>query len=137
MAAPAFVEVTADSEGGLQTRLAHGPSGAQLPTDAPMDNGGEGSAFSPTDLVASGLLACMLTTMAIVARREGIPFGKCRGRVEKHMSGAPRRIGQLVVELWLPAGLTPEQRTRMQQVAETCPVHKSLHPDVRVSLRYH
>jgi putative redox protein len=132
-----YVEVTADSDGGMHTLLTHGPSGARLPTDAPKDNGGEGSAFSPTDLLASSLLACMLTTMAIVARREGIGWGKARGRVEKHMLEAPRRVGQLVVELWLPKGLTPEQRARMQQVAETCPVHKSLHPDLQVSVRYH
>jgi putative redox protein len=137
MAMAAFVEVTAESDGGLQTRLTHGPSGAKLPTDAPRDNGGEGSAFSPTDLVASALLACMLTTMAIVAGRENIPWGKTRGRVEKHMHASPRRIGQLLVELWLPPVLTAEQRTRMQAVAESCPVHNSLHPDVVISVRYH
>jgi putative redox protein len=137
MVTPAFVEVTAESDGGFRTRLTHGPSGAKLPTDAPKDNGGEGSAFSPTDLVASGLLACMLTTLAIVAGRENIPWGKTKGRVEKHMSASPRRIGQLVVELWLPPALTAEQRTRMQAVAESCPVHKSLHPDVQISVRYH
>ena len=137
MTTQTFVEVTAESDGGLQTRLHHGPSGATLPTDGPKDNGGEGAAFSPTDLVASGLLACMLTTMALVAKREGIPWGKARGRIEKHMNASPRRIGQLVVELWLPRGLSAEHRTRMQLVAETCPVHKSLHPDVQVSVTYH
>ena len=137
MATSSFVEVTAEGDGGLHTVLTHGPSGATLPTDAPKDNGGEGSAFSPTDLLASALLACMLTTMAIVARREGIPWGKARGRVEKHMNAAPRRVGQLVVELWLPAGLSAEQRTRMQGVAESCPVYKSLHPDVSIPVSYH
>jgi putative redox protein len=137
MATSSFVEVTAEGDGGLRTVLSHGPSGATLPTDAPKDNGGEGSAFSPTDLVASGLLACMLTTMALVARREGIPWGKTRGRVEKHMNASPRRIAQLVVELWLPAGLSAEERARMEAVAESCPVHKSLHPDVKISVRYH
>jgi uncharacterized OsmC-like protein len=133
----AFVEMTAQGDGALHTVLTHGPSGSKLPTDAPKDNGGDASAFSPTDLVASGLLACMLTTMAIVARRENIPWGLARGRVEKHMNASPRRIGMLVVELWLPAGLTSEQRTYMQHVAESCPVHKSLHPDVKISVSYH
>jgi putative redox protein len=137
MATPTFVEVTAEADGRKHTLLTHGPSGAKLPTDAPKDNGGEGSSFSPTDLVASGLLACMLTTMELVAGREGIPWGKARGRVEKHMNASPRRIGQLVVELWLPAGLTAEHRTRMQAVAENCPVAKTLHPEVVVSVRYH
>jgi putative redox protein len=137
MATPTFVEVTGEADGRKHTLLTHGPSGAKLPTDAPKDNGGDGSSFSPTDLVASGLLACMLTTMEIVAGREGIAWAKARGRVEKHMNASPRRIGQLVVELWLPAGLTAAQRRRMQEVAEGCPVKKSLHPDVVVSVRYH
>jgi putative redox protein len=132
-----FVEVTAEGDGGLRTVLIHGPSGSRLPTDAPKDNGGDASAFSPTDLVASGLLACMLTTMAIVARRENIPWGPARGRVEKHMNASPRRVGMLVVELWLPPVLSSEQRIRMQHVAESCPVHKSLHPDVKISVSYH
>jgi putative redox protein len=137
MATSTFVEVTANADGAMHTVLTHGPSGATLPTDAPKDNGGDGSAFSPTDLVASALLACMLTTMAIVARREGIPWGSARGRVEKHMATAPRRVGQLVVELWLPPGLSSAQRTRMQGVAESCPVRESLHPEVTLSVRYH
>ncbi|HXX29118.1 MAG TPA: OsmC family protein [Myxococcaceae bacterium] len=137
MTTPAFVEMTAEGDGGLHTVLTHGPSGTRLRTDAPRDNGGEAASFSATDLVASGLLACMLTTMAIVARRENIPWGKARGRVEKHMTPAPRRIGMLAVELWLPDGLTAEQRTRMQHVAETCPVYRSLHPDVKIGVRYH
>jgi putative redox protein len=137
MTTQAYVEMTAEGDGALHTLLVHGPSGARLPTDAPKDNGGGGSAFSPTDLVASGLLACMLTTMAIAAGRENIPWGRARGRVEKHMNASPRRIGQLVVQLWLPGHLTPEQRKRMQHVAETCPVYKSLHPDVLVSVSYH
>jgi putative redox protein len=137
MDTPAFVEVTAEGDGELHSVLTHGPSGTRLSTDAPKDNGGEGSSFSPTDLVASGLLACMLTTMALVARREHIPWGPAKGRVEKHMNASPRRIGLLVVELWLPPGLTAEQRTRMQHAAETCPVHRSLHPEVKISVRTH
>lgn len=134
---PHFVEVTAESVGGLHVRVQHGPSGANFVTDAPKDNGGAGSGFSPTDLVATGLLDCMLTTMTIVARRESIPWGPVRGRVEKHMNATPRRIGALVVELWMPGELPPEKRERMEQVARTCPVERSLHPDVKVDVRFH
>ena len=70
---PHFVEVTAESVGGLHFRMTHGPSGSTTVTDAPKDNGGDASGFSPTDLVATGLLDCMLTTMAIIAKREGTP----------------------------------------------------------------
>ena len=134
---PHFVEITAESIGGFHVRVTHGPSGTTTVTDAPKDNGGDASGFSPTDLVATGLLDCMMTTMAIVAKREGIPWGKTRGRVEKHMHPSPRRIGKLVVELWMPAELPAEKRALVERIAHTCPVQKSLHPDVQVEIQFH
>lgn len=134
---PHFVEITAESVGGLHFRVQHGPSGTTTVTDAPRDNGGDASGFSPTDLVATGLLDCMLTTMAIVAKRESVRWGKTRGRVEKHMHPAPRRIGTLVVDLWMPSELPPDKRARMEEVANTCPVVRTLHPDVKVETRFH
>jgi putative redox protein len=134
---PHFVEITAESVGGLHFRVTHGPSGSNFVTDAPKDNGGEGSGYSPTDLVATGLLDCMLTTMTIVAKRENIPWGRARGRVEKHMADNPRRIGMLVVDLWFPPELPDSQRERMQHVALHCPVYRSLHPDVKIDTRFH
>ena len=56
-------------EGGLHTTAVHGPSQANVETDAPVDNQGKGEAFSPTDLLATSLGSCMLTTMAIVGDR--------------------------------------------------------------------
>lgn len=134
---PHFVEITAESVGGLHVRMTHGPSGASFVTDAPKDNGGDASGFSPTDLVATGLLDCMMTTMAIWARRESVAWGKTRGRVEKHMHPSPRRIGTLVVDLWMPSELPADKRERMEQIAHTCPVARSLHPDVKLDVRFH
>ncbi|HEY0152537.1 MAG TPA: OsmC family protein, partial [Longimicrobium sp.] len=68
------VEITGSYAGNLKTELRHTPSGALLQTAAPRDNMGDGSSFSPTDLLAASLGSCMVTTMAIVAQREGIPF---------------------------------------------------------------
>lgn len=112
--------------GGLKMDLTHGPSGSVIRTAAPVDNQGDGSSFSPTDLAAAALGSCMITTMAIVAAREGIPFDGGGFSLEKHMRSGPRRIDRLPVVIRLPAGLTPEQRTRMEEVALGCPVHLSL-----------
>ena len=54
--------------GDLRVSITHEDSGAQIVTDAPKDNNGMGRAFSPTDLFASSLGACMLTIMAIKAQ---------------------------------------------------------------------
>ena len=125
------VEITGTYTGELKMELRHGPSGTTLKTAAPRDNQGDGSSFSPTDLLAASLGACMVTTMAIVARREGIPFEGAEFTLEKHMRSDPRRVDSLPVTVRMPAGLTPEQRERLESVARTCPVERSLHPDVR------
>lgn len=125
------VEITGSYAGELKMKLRHGPSGSEVPTAAPADNFGDGSSFSPTDLLAASLGACMVTTMAIVARREGIPFDGASFALEKHMRSDPRRVDALPVTLRMPASLTPEHRSRLEHVARTCPVERSLHPEVR------
>lgn len=130
-----MVEMKLVYEGGLHTTAEHGPSRAVIETDAPLDNQGKGEAFSPTDLLAAALASCMLTTMAIVADREGWRIEGAKARIEKHMELQPkRRVGRLVVELDLPAGLPAEARTRLESTARGCPVAESIHPDTRVDL---
>ena len=80
----------------MHCRATHGPSGQSFDTDAPTDNGGQGEAFSPTDLVATALGACLTTVMGIVATREGLDLDGTRVRVVKEMTSDPvRRIGAL------------------------------------------
>ncbi len=77
----------------------------------------------------------MLTVMGIYARSRGIKLEGSRAIVEKDMTKAPpRRIAELSVRLQLPAALTDKQREALRQVAETCPVAASLHPDVQVGI---
>ncbi len=124
------VEITGHYTGNLNVALRHGPSGTQLTTAAPVDNQGDGSSFSPTDLVAAGLGACMITLMGIFAQRHDIDLDGLHFRVEKHMSAEPRRIGSLPITFEMPAGLDAKQRKMLERAALTCPVHKSLHPDI-------
>lgn len=121
---------------GLTCRLTHGPSGALLDTVPPKDNGGDGSSFSPTDLVGVALASCALTTMALHAQREGLAWGDARAAVEKRMTPPPRRIGELVVVFDMPRELRPEHRARLEEVARTCPVARSLHGDVKVPMEF-
>lgn len=124
------VEITGKYLGNLKMELTHAPSGAKLNTAAPVDNKGDGSSFSPTDLVAAALGSCMVTTMAIVAERDGIAAEEFTFRVEKHMADDPRRIGALPVEIHMPKGLSPDQRTKLERAAHHCPVHRTLLPEV-------
>ncbi len=121
---------------GLSCELVHGPSGSTLTTVPPKDNGGTGTSFSPTDLVGAALASCALSTMALVAGREGLPWGNARAAVEKRMTAAPRRIGELVLAFDMPREVRPADRARFEEVARTCPVARSLHPDVKVPMEF-
>ncbi len=132
-----MVKITFTYSGELRCEAVHAPSHVRLATDAPVDNQGRGESFSPTDLVATALGSCMLTTMGIVAQRHGWDLRGASAEVEKVMVSEPtRRIGELRVVLRLPAGLDERARTTLERAALTCPVHKSLHPDVRLPVRF-
>lgn len=133
-----MVKVTGEYQGDLHCAAHHGPSGNTLVTDAPKDNQGRGEAFSPTDLVATALGTCILTTMAIVARRHGVDVKGARFAVTKEMStDAPRRIVRLATEVWMPVPAAALPEGLMERTAHTCPVHQSLHPSVERPIVFH
>lgn len=121
---------------GLTCTLSHGPSGSTLRTVPPRDNGGDGTSFSPTDLVGAALAACALSTMALIAAREGLSWGDARASVEKIMTGPPRRIGELTLAFDMPREVRPEHRARLEEIARTCPVATSLRAEVQVPMTF-
>jgi putative redox protein len=132
-----MVKVTSTYEGGLRCRAVHGPSGTTLVTDAPVDNHGKGESFSPTDLVATALGACMMTIMGIVAERHGLDLTGMTAETEKVMTSAPpRRIASLRTRLTIPLPADHPQRQLLEQAAHTCPVHKSLHPEIDAAIEF-
>jgi putative redox protein len=122
------VNISGKYIGDLKVELTHGPSGAQIKTVAPVDNQGDGSTFSPTDLVASAFGACMMTLMGIAAKKRNINLDGLCFSLEKHMASDPRRIESIPIQIHMPAGLSPEDRKKLERAALTCPVHNSL-PD--------
>lgn len=116
--------------------LTHLDSGVSLITSAPKDNSGDGSSFSPTDLVGASMSSCMITIMAIWAEKNGVDISGCWAEVDKQMSSTPRRISTLKVEIHLPNQLSTDHRDRLEQAARGCPVHHSLHPDIKVDLSF-
>jgi putative redox protein len=102
----------------------------------PKDNGGDGSSFSPTDLVGAALASCALSTMALAAQREGLSWGDAHANVEKRMTPPPRCIGELVLVIDMPSEVLPEHRARLEEAARACPVARSLHPDVKLPMEF-
>ena len=130
------VRVSGIYKGGLGVELTHQPSGAVMKTAAPVDNQGDGSSFSPTDMVAAGLGACMLTIMAIVGERDGLKLDGLNFQADKHMTSGPRRIEKVELVISMPAGLESSQRTKLEKAALTCPVKNSLGSEVQTPVRF-
>ncbi len=133
------VEMTIAYEGQLLCRATHGPSGTVLCTDAPLDNGGRATSFSPTDLMVTAVGTCILTIMGLIAQQHNLDLRGTTMRVVKEMIAEPvRRIGALQIAITLPKGLalSADDRACLERAAQTCPAKQSLHPDVAVTVTY-
>ena len=134
-----MVEISVKYEGDLHCFAIHEPSRAELFTDAPKDNLGKGEAFSPTDLAATSLGVCMLTTMAIVAAKQSLDLDLLgsRATVRKHMTAtSPRRIQKLEVTMEIPLPETLPSRATLEEAALNCPVALSLHTEIEKAVTF-
>lgn len=122
-------------KGNLKCISIHSESGTEIGTDAPKDNKGEGSAFSPTDLCATSLAECALTTIAIL-HGETIDITGAKASVQKIMSSSPRRIAEIICTFSFPGNYSEEEKATIRKTAENCPVAKSLHPDIVQTLEF-
>ncbi len=133
-----MVEFTISYEGGLRCTATHGPSGTRIQTDAPADNLGKGEAFSPTDLCCTSLGACMVTTMAIFAQKNGFDFpAGAKLSVRKFMSSElPRKIARVEVDIDIPLPADHARRADLERVAIDCPVALSLSPELEKPVNF-
>jgi uncharacterized OsmC-like protein len=123
--------------GDLRTECTHLKSGQTIITDAPIDNNGKGEAFSPTDLTATSLGACMVTIMGIAAQNHDIDIDGTRLEVTKHMVADPRRISAIDVNIIFPdKTYVGKEKKILEAAAKTCPVALSLHPDIKQNLNF-
>lgn len=124
-------EVEVEYEGELRTRCLHVESGQLFLTDAPKDNQGKGEYFSPTDLMGAALGSCILTIMGIYAAKRGLELKGTKVVVVKEMQNLPfRRISKLTLHFTSPHSFGEEIEKRLERIANECPIHKSLHPDL-------
>jgi putative redox protein len=125
-----MVAIQLEYHGDLHCKAVHGPSATELNSDAPKDNQGRGESFSPTDLVATALGTCMLTTMGILARTLNVDMAGAMATVEKEMTTSGPRTIQRLTTIHMPRALGEEDTLKLERAAHTCPVARSLHPDV-------
>ncbi len=124
-------------EGGLRTTCTHLKSNNSFETDAPTDNHGKGERFSPTDMLATSLATCMITVMGIKARTMDFDLNGVKIEVLKIMKADPRRVGGIDLTFHIPDSLkTIDEKTKtiLKHTGDTCPVMKSIHPDIEVKI---
>ena len=125
-------------KGSLRTEAKHLQSATVIETDAPTDNQGKGEKFSPTDLLATSLGSCMLTTMGIKARDIDVNLDGTQVSVTKIMKQDPRRVSGIKVDFNFPETLHADEKQKaiLERTALTCPVAKSIHPDIEISVQF-
>ncbi len=131
-----MVRIDASYDGNLRCTATHEPSGNQLITDAPVDNKGKGESFSPTDLLATSMLTCIMTIVAIRADSRDIDVSGMFGSVEKTMAANPRRISKLEVVVRLPEGLNLDDRAWLITEGCNCPVCVSVSESMEVDVTF-
>ncbi len=133
-----MVEMTITYEGDLHCKVQHGPSGVVIATDAPVDNQGRGESFSPTDMLAASLASCMATTMGIAAAKNEWVLAGTRVVVKKEMTADPlRRVGRLIVDIFLNAPFDDKEMKVLTNAVTTCPVKLSISDRVLVPVTFH
>ncbi len=131
-----MVRIDATYDGNLRCTAIHEPSGAKLITDAPVDNMGKGESFSPTDLLATSMLTCVMTIVAIRADSRELDVTGMTGSVEKSMAANPRRISKLEVVVNLPSGLSMDDRAWLITEGCNCPVCVSVSESMEVDVTF-
>lgn len=132
-----MIKIYIDYLGDLHCEVKHGPSGQTFLTDAPVDNQGKGEFISPTDLAAASIGSCVLTIMGIAAKNNNINLEGASVVVTKEMMTEPiRRIRRLTLDFTFKHRFTDKEFAIISNVPKTCPVTRSLHPDIEVVTNY-
>ena len=131
-----MVRIEATYDGDLRCTATHVLSGKTLITDAPVDNKGKGKSFSPTDLLATSMLTCVMTIVAIRADSKGIDVSGMNGSIEKSMAANPRRIAKLEVIVNLPSDISMDDRAWLITEGCNCPVCVSVSESMEVDVTF-
>jgi putative redox protein len=100
--------------------------------DEPVEAGGGNQGPSPTQLLLSSLGACTAITVRMFAARRGWPLTGAEVRLEFNPDGSPPEGTDIRRTITLHGDLSPEQRERLLDVANKCPLHKVLTGRIRV-----
>jgi putative redox protein len=116
--------------------ITHAINAATVTTDVAPEYGGSGKFFSSTDLVASAVGTCLMTTIDKVLERAGFDTKKLEIKIEKALSDSPKQIKRIDVKIFHPEPFSDVLIKKLYRAADTCPVKRSLNSGVDVSIKF-
>lgn len=122
--------------GEFRCEAEHLQSKTTILSDAPTDNQGKGEKFSPTDLCATSLAQCALTTIAIQGKSKNVNIDNATCELQKIMASNPRKIGEIICSFSFPKEHSAEEKKFIEETAKNCPVARSLHPDLKQTMKF-
>lgn len=135
-------DVTVQSTKNLQNEVHYGDN-QTLVIDEPADAGGDGAGPDPYTLLLSALGGCISMTVTLYARRKGWPLERVTVRLrqqrvhakdcEECADSKDGFVHRIEREVTVDGNLTDEQRGRLQEIAQKCPVHKTLTSEIIVA----
>ena len=118
--------------GDMEVRCTHEKSGVQLVVDP------TGGSFSPTELCATALGACILLTMGYYGMKHGVDVTGTTFAVTEEYARDHRRIARLEVVFSMPdRPFSDREKRSIERAARACPVHNSLNPEIEQVLTFH
>ena len=103
--------------------------------DEPVDVGGLGSGPTPYELLSAGLGACTAMTLRLYARHKRLPLKRVRVGVGHARDAKQPLPDAFLREIEIEGDLDAAQRTRLVEIANRCPVHRSLEHGARIETR--
>jgi len=116
-------------EGDFSTRAIHLESDSEVMTNM--------LKLSPTELLATSLGSCILTVMALAAKKLKVDFERTKVSVEKKMTKTlPRKVESLLIYFVHPVAFPEDICTQLEKAGRDCPVHHSLNPDIKIDYHF-
>ncbi|HKO72697.1 MAG TPA: bifunctional alpha/beta hydrolase/OsmC family protein [Bradyrhizobium sp.] len=140
--APRNVLVRETRSGKFQQAISIGPH--RLIADEPVRSGGEDSGPGPYDFVLAGLGACTAMTMRLYADRKSLPLDRVSVMLKhskihaQDCAECETRIGmldQIDRVITIEGALDAEQRSKLLEIADKCPVHRTLTSEIHIVTR--